>query len=115
MHELSIALCIIDVASEEALRHHAARVVAVHLKLGPLAGVVREALESAFELAREGSPLAEACLVIEETPIVLHCATCGADRAAVSVQNLCCAQCGTPSMEIVRGRDLEVAALEIEA
>jgi hydrogenase nickel incorporation protein HypA/HybF len=57
MHELSIALSIIDAACEEAERHAGARVVAVHLKLGPLSGVVKEALVSAYELAREGSPL----------------------------------------------------------
>ncbi len=114
MHELSIAMAIIDVAGEESARRGNAHVVAVHLRLGPLSGVVREALESAFELAREGSPLAEASLVIEETPIVLHCANCRADHPAVSVQNLCCAECGRPSTEVVRGRDLEVAALEIE-
>jgi hydrogenase nickel incorporation protein HypA/HybF len=114
MHELSIALGIIDVASEEAERHHDARVVAVHLKLGPLSGVVREALESAYELARDGSPLGNASLLIEETPITLHCRKCGGDRAAVSVQNLRCTECGTPSMEIIGGRDLEVVALEIE-
>ena len=38
MHELSIALCILDMAGEEAERR-GGRVVAVHLKLGALAGV----------------------------------------------------------------------------
>jgi Zn finger protein HypA/HybF involved in hydrogenase expression len=41
MHELSIALGILDVAGEEAQRH-GGRVAAIHLKLGPLAGVVKE-------------------------------------------------------------------------
>jgi hydrogenase nickel incorporation protein HypA/HybF len=56
MHELSIALSILDVATEEAARR-SGRVLAVHLKLGPLAGVVKEALLSAYDLAREGTPL----------------------------------------------------------
>ena len=56
MHELSIALSIVDMAAEEAERQ-GGRVVAVHLKLGPLSGVVKAALLSAYELAREGSPL----------------------------------------------------------
>ena len=43
MHELSIALSILDLAAEEAGRR-GGRVVAVHLKLGPLSGVVKEAL-----------------------------------------------------------------------
>jgi hydrogenase nickel incorporation protein HypA/HybF len=68
VHELSIALSIVDIASEEAEKHHAARVHATHLKLGPLAGVVKEALLSAYELACEGTPLEGSQLVIDEVP-----------------------------------------------
>jgi hydrogenase nickel incorporation protein HypA/HybF len=113
MHELSIALSLIDVASEEA-RRRAARVVALHVRVGPLSGVVNEALASAYELAREGSPLADARLVIEETPLVIHCPACGQERPAVSVYQLCCAECGTPAARVTGGRELELFALEID-
>jgi hydrogenase nickel incorporation protein HypA/HybF len=114
MHELSIALSILDVAAEEAERRGGLRVVAVHLKLGPLSGVVKEALVSAYELAREGSPLENSRLAIEEVPIVVHCPACAADSPVESIQQLCCSACGTPTAEIVSGRELEVTALEIE-
>ena len=44
MHELSIAVSMVEMASEEALRLGAVRVNALHLKLGPLSGVVKDAL-----------------------------------------------------------------------
>jgi len=47
VHELSIALSIIEGAEEELLRQGGGRLRAVHLKLGPLSGVVREALARA--------------------------------------------------------------------
>src|SRR5262245_37637904 len=114
MHELSIALSILDMAAEEAARH-GGRVAAIHLKLGPLAGVVPEALASAYELAREGTPLARAELVVEAVPLVTYCPACAAERAPASVQELCCPICGTATPEVVRGRELEVVALEIES
>ncbi len=114
MHELSIALSILDVASEEAQRQGSVRVVGIHLKLGPLSGVVKEALVSAYELAREGSPFAETQLVIEEVPVLVHCPVCRTTRPVVSVQQLCCAECGTPSHDVVSGRDLQVVAMEIQ-
>ena len=114
MHELSIALSILDLAAEEAERR-GGRVCAVHLKLGPLAGVVKEALRSAYDLAREGTPLAGAELVVEEVPLVAYCRACAAERTPASVQELCCPACGAPTPEIVGGRELEVVALEIEA
>src|SRR5690242_18465555 len=51
MHELSIAMSIVDMAQEEAERHGSAQVIAVHLRLGKLSGVVREALLSSYEMA----------------------------------------------------------------
>jgi hydrogenase nickel incorporation protein HypA/HybF len=112
MHELSIAMSLIDAASEEAQRRRA-RVLVVHLKVGPLSGVVSEALKGAYELAREGSLLEDAELVIEETPIRMQCAECRTERGVVSIQELRCAACGSPATEITSGRELEVFAMEI--
>jgi hydrogenase nickel incorporation protein HypA/HybF len=64
MHELSIAAGIVEIASEEAARR-GCRVEAVHLKLGALAGVVRQALEFSWEIACEETPVAGARLEIE--------------------------------------------------
>lgn len=112
MHELSIALSIIEVASEEAQRLDLPAIEAIHLKLGPLSGVVPEALRSAYDLAREHSPLAEARLVIEAVPVLLDCPTCRGRRPPVSLQQLCCSQCGSVG-SVVAGRELEITALEV--
>jgi hydrogenase nickel incorporation protein HypA/HybF len=114
MHELSIALSILDVATEEAQRQGSSRVLGIHLKLGPLSGVVKEALLSAYELARESSPFAETELVIEDVPVLVHCPACRTTRGVVSVQELCCVECGTPSHDVISGRNLEVVAMEIQ-
>ncbi len=114
MHELSIALSILDVAEAEAGRHGDVRVCGIHLKLGPLSGVVKEALLSAYELARESSPLQEAQLLIEEVALLAHCPVCQGTRAVVSVQELCCVECGSPTPQVVSGRELEIVALELQ-
>jgi hydrogenase nickel incorporation protein HypA/HybF len=72
VHELSIALSILDLVGEEAERR-GVRVLAIHLKLGPLSGVVKEALLPAYDLARGGGPLAEARLMVEEAPLRARC------------------------------------------
>lgn len=115
MHELSVALSILDVAAEEALRQGPGRIVAIHLKLGLLAGVVPEALRSAFDLARETVPFKEVELVLDEVSVAVWCSACAAERPVKSIQEMCCSVCGTPSAEVVRGRELDVVALEIES
>ncbi len=114
MHELSIALSLLEAAEDEAERRGNPRVLAVHLRLGPLSGVVKEALLSAFEMARAESSLPEARLEIEDVPLVVFCPECQRNRAAVSIQMLCCAECGAPTPDVVQGRELDIIALEIQ-
>ena len=112
MHELSIAMSLIDVAAEEAGRRGVVA-VAIHMRLGPLSGVVRDALLSAFELAREGSPLAGVRLVIRDMPVVAWCPACRREQQIESVQRLCCPACHTPTPDVRGGRELDVVGLEI--
>jgi hydrogenase nickel incorporation protein HypA/HybF len=113
MHELSIAISLIDLAAEELERQGGGRIDAVHLKLGRLSGVVKEALLSAYELACEGSPLEGSRLVIEDVPVRVFCPTCDAVHDVESIQDMHCVACGTPSGNVVQGRELELVALEI--
>lgn len=114
MHELSIAIQIVEVAEAEA-RWSAERVRAVHLKLGELSGVVREALVSAWELARTNTALAGAELVIEDVPVRGPCPVCHAERGIRSLQDACCTECGQPLAKLVSGRELDVVALEFDS
>lgn len=113
MHELSIALSIIEGVEEEIARRQLGRVTSVHLKLGPLSGVVKDALLFSYELACKDTVLEGSRLEIEEIPIVLYCPECSQERPAVSAQRVCCAVCTTPSMDIRRGAELEIFALEL--
>jgi len=115
VHELSIALSIVEMAQEEAERHGSARVMGVHIKLGALSGVVRDALESCYGMACAETPLEGSHLVIEDVPIVIQCPQCAVPRPAVSPQEIACAICGTPAGEIIQGRELQMTALELES
>ena len=68
MHELSIAVNIVDIACEEAERQGDSRVDAVYLNLGALSGVVKDALLFSWELACEGTRIAGARLAIRDMP-----------------------------------------------
>lgn len=114
MHELSIALSIIEGAQEEAERQGGGRVCAVHLKLGPLAGVVKDALLFSYELACEGTPLHGSALHIADVPVRIYCAVCADEREPVSIQKLACVQCGSLADKVTQGDELEVTAIELQ-
>jgi hydrogenase nickel incorporation protein HypA/HybF len=115
MHELSIAMSMIDQITEESESRGGLQVEAVHMKLGIFSGVDKDALLFAFELACEGSLLEGSRLVIETIPLVIYCATCQKDRIPPSVYQLSCPDCGSPGQKIVTGREIEVASLEVAA
>jgi hydrogenase nickel incorporation protein HypA/HybF len=113
MHELSIAMSIIEGASQEASHHGSAQVHAVHLKLGPLSGVVKDALLFSYALACEGTPLQGSQLLIEEVPVVIYCPQCKKEQTLDSIQRFCCPACGTLTPDVVSGKQLELVAIEI--
>jgi hydrogenase nickel incorporation protein HypA/HybF len=114
MHELSIATSLVELGSAAAERAGAARVGVVYLRLGALAGVVREALEFSFELAAADTLLAGARLEIEELPVRVYCPACRAESVLPDIQRFRCPACGAPTSQIVQGRELELAALEYD-
>jgi hydrogenase nickel incorporation protein HypA/HybF len=112
MHELSIAMSIVDMAQEEAERRDV-MIDAVYLELGSLSGVVADALLFSYEMACSGTRLEGSRLVIKEVPIEVYCPACKAQRNLSSMQWFCCPECGTPTSEIIHGKELVITALEV--
>lgn len=112
MHELSIALSIIEMAQEEAERRGVA-VDAVYLDLGLLAGVVPEALLFSYQVASAETPLEGSRLIIRQVPIEIFCNVCGVRRIISSMQWMHCPECDTPAQEIIHGKELTITALEV--
>lgn len=113
MHELSIAMGIVEAAVEEAQQRNV-QVSAVHLRLGALSGVVKDALLFSYEVACHDTPLQGSRLLIEEVPVAVFCPHCQAKRELESVQMFICPECGTPAGDVLQGKELEVFALEVE-
>lgn len=112
MHELSIALSMIDEITEQMERQNGGRVDIVHLRIGVLSGIDGEALRFAYEMAAEGTDLEGSQLRIESVPLLVHCPQCGEDHRP-ELHEVLCPRCITPAQEILEGRELEVRALEI--
>ena len=113
MHELSIALSIVEMATEESNKRGGAKVDAVYLKLGKLSGVGSGALLFSCEIACQGTALENSRLEITEIPVRVHCKNCQAERMLAEINNFSCPVCNAPTPEVLQGRELEVTALEI--
>ncbi|MGW7363471.1 hydrogenase maturation nickel metallochaperone HypA [Streptomyces sp. NPDC054841] len=112
MHEMSIALAVVDQVEEAARAHGATAVRTVRLQVGELAGVVPDALTFSFELACAGTVLEGAELVAESVPGRARCEPCGDDWAVGMPPRLCCPACGRATAELVSGRELRITGVE---
>jgi hydrogenase nickel incorporation protein HypA/HybF len=114
VHELSIAMSIVELAEQESQRRGGLDITAIHLRLGLLSGVVKEALLFAYEIARQNTPLAQSQLVVEEVPGVIYCPQCQTRRPVTSSQWYQCTECGSLGSELLEGKELELVSLEVE-
>ena len=85
MHEMSIAMAVVDQVEQAAAEAGGVTAVtSVRLQVGELAGVVPDALSFCFELACAGTVLEGAELVTESVPGRARCEPC-ADEWAVGM------------------------------
>lgn len=88
------------------------RVVA--LRVGSLSGANPGALESAWPIAVEGTPVQGARLLLELVTAAVWCPVCKHDVEIDEFYALRCPVCDRPTAELTRGRELEIAYVEIE-
>jgi hydrogenase nickel incorporation protein HypA/HybF len=109
MHELSLMSNLLEDAIAAA---GGAPVCALRVRVGPLSGVVVEALRFAFEALAPGTPAAGARLDVEETALAFHCRQCGADYTTPTGA-YACPGCGAPDSELRGGNELDLIAIEV--
>jgi hydrogenase nickel incorporation protein HypA/HybF len=113
MHEVSLMQRVLEIARAEAQRHGAERVHRLRLRVGPLAGVVPEALEFAFDVVMRGTMVEGAALEVEYLPWRGRCPSCGTKFEPAGPGDFGCPSCGFEATEILGGRELELVSLEV--
>lgn len=112
MHELGLMQEAVRLALETAQARGASRVLGLRLRVGAMSGVVPEALQFAFEVVCRGTPAEGARLEIEVVPAACWCAGCQAEFECPEFLNEC-PRCHRLSSQLTRGRELDLAAVEL--
>jgi hydrogenase nickel incorporation protein HypA/HybF len=87
----------------------------VHLTVGKFTCVEPASLQFAFEVQTQNTFLANAALVIQETPLIAFCHVCQAEyRPEIGIQ-YACPTCRSPMEEIRSGRELKIDRIEYVA
>ncbi len=113
LHEVSIAMSLVEELTERAEAEQIDKIITVHVRIGTMAGVVKDALLFAWDLTTEGTIAQGARLLIEDVPLVVFCPTCDMPKTIEGHLILVCPTCSTPTPTIVPGRELQLIALEV--
>jgi hydrogenase nickel incorporation protein HypA/HybF len=109
MHELGLAMEVVDVVSA---RTAGARVRRVVLEVGALTAVLPDALRFCFDLATAGTAAEGARLDIVERPARARCRSCGAELALDRPFGRCA--CGNTELDWLEGDELKIAEVEVD-
>ncbi|KAA0081936.1 hydrogenase maturation nickel metallochaperone HypA [Mycolicibacterium sp. P9-64] len=110
MHELSLCHAIAGVVRPHAADRH---VDVVHLQIGALRQVVPESLLFCWTLVRDHESMSDAQLELDLVPAEVMCRSCGHQSEIASRWSVCCPECESGDVEVVRGNEFLVTSLDV--
>lgn len=113
MHEFSIALNIVDIATKTAKDANAEKINEVEVEVGILSGVIVEALEFALESAVKDTLLENAKITISKIEALARCDVCNKE---FNPDNYIaqCPECSSFRYSILQGRELRVKSINVD-
>ena len=112
MHELSVALGIVDIAKKETEKAKAHQVEFIELEIGTMAGIEFEALDFVWPSAVKGTVLEHASKKINIIEARARCLDCDTEFKIENIYDSC-PKCKSYLKGIIKGKELLVKSLEV--
>lgn len=113
MHEMSIAMNIVEIVSTTVRENKAEKVNSIDLEIGDLSGILVDSLSFCFDAACNGTPVEGAVLNIKEISGKGRCIECG-HEFPVEVFIAVCPNCNSMSTEIISGKELSIKSINVD-
>lgn len=113
MHEASIALDLLDIATEHCRKSGYSKIDSINLKIGRASGVMPDALIFSFDAIKKDSFADGALLNIDEVPVSGVCRECSSKFTVDEEYVLSCPVCKSNKFNIVSGREMDIIDMEV--
>lgn len=114
MHELSIAMHLVEQVVEVAQLNHMPRVDEVELETGILRQIIPELMQTAFKEATQETLADGAVLKITEKQAKARCQRCGLEFEP-EIDDFLCPKCRVADVEILSGNDIILKSVSCQA
>jgi len=113
MHELSIALNILDIVQEECRKAESEKVEEVVIRVGTLSGVDTEALTTCLHVVSRETMMQEARIRIDRHQGIGYCAGCGIEFEMEDILSLC-PVCFQPATDLREGQEMAIESIAVK-
>lgn len=114
MHEMSIAVSLLERVLAEAAKGGLRTVTQVTVSVGSLQSVEKDLLKEAFRAAAEGSAAQGAQMEVQTQEALATCLPCGRDFKP-SFHSFTCPHCGKADVKVIRGKEMFLLSLSGDA
>ncbi len=111
MHEMSIAMSIVEIAEETAREANADKVFKVNVDIGELSGVMSDSVLFCYEACATSEIVAGSELVVNSIEAVASCPSCE-NSFSPKDRYFLCPGCGGPA-GLLQGEELSVRSVEL--
>ena len=113
MHEMSIAMNVVEIVTDTAKQNNAKKINSIELDVGALSGIIPDALEFCFESACKGTIAENSKLKLNLIKADAECESCGEKFQAIEMVSQC-PKCGEMVFQISGGKELKVKAINVD-
>lgn len=113
MHELSLALEVIELVKREAVKNNVSTIQELQIEVGDLSGVEADAFQSALEMLVRDTILDNAVIEMIRTPGKGRCHSCNSEFVMTHRLDTC-PQCRSFPSEISGGKEFRVVSMQAD-
>jgi hydrogenase nickel incorporation protein HypA/HybF len=113
MHEVSIALSLLDLITAQCKKEGYHSIGSVRLRIGRASGILPDALLFAFDAIKADTFARDAVLVVDNVSLGGICTQCSSEFEVEEAYVLECPKCGSGSFRINKGYELDIVEMEV--
>ena len=113
MHEMKIALNIVDIVEEESIKAHASRINDIEIEIGAVSGIDIQSLKFALESAVKNTLLENSVMRITTIPAKIECLKCGEVFFLDDFYQFC-PKCDSSNLNLLQGKELRIKSINID-
>ena len=114
MHEVSIAVSLLEIIEKKCREEGYPSVESLKIRVGKASGILPEAIQFAFEAAKQDTVARNAKLGIDFIPVRGICKDCAGHFECEPPYILECPFCNSSSFQVISGYEMELVEMEVQ-